>query len=223
MNELIFLLEIVVVFSLLVLTKKLFGKYGLIGWIGIATIIANIQVLKSIDLFGLTSTLGNVMFGSNFLAANMLSEFYGKEYATKGVKFGLFSIILFIILSQITIWFKPNELDFTQDSMQTLFSIIPRVCISSLIMYFIANIGNIFVFNKLKNKEDKEQNGKLLWLRNNISTILCNCLENFGFVFLAFIGVYPFGEVVMIAVTTSILEIIVSICSTPFIYVARKI
>ena len=50
-----------------------------------------------------------------------------------------------------------------------------------------------------------------------MSTIVCNCLENFGFVFGAFLGVYPLADVVMIAVSISILEIIISICSTLFI------
>ncbi len=226
MNETIFGIEIVIVFSLLVLTKKLFGKTGLIGWIGIASIIANIQVTKSIDILGLSATLGNVMFGSNFLAANILSEFYGKEDAKKGILFGLFSVIVYLVMTQITLVFTPNEIDLLQDSMKSLFTIAPRVCISSVVMFFIANMGNIFIYNKMKNKEikeEKEESTKLLWLRDNVSTIVCNCLENFGFVFGAFLGVYPIADVVMIAVSTSILEIIISICSTPFIYLAKKV
>ena len=226
MNETIFGIEIVIVFSLLVLTKKLFGKIGLIGWIGIASIIANIQVTKSIDILGLSATLGNVMFGSNFLAANILSECYGKEDAKKGILFGLFSVIVYLVMTQITLVFTPNEIDLVQDSMKSLFTIAPRVCISSVVMFFIANMGNIFIYNKMKNKEikeEKEESTKLLWLRDNVSTIVCNCLENFGFVFGAFLGVYPIADVVMIAVSTSILEIIISICSTPFIYLAKKV
>lgn len=226
MNETIFGIEIVIVFSLLVLTKKLFGKTGLIGWIGIASIIANIQVTKSIDILGLSATLGNVMFGSNFLAANILSECYGKEDAKKGILFGLFSVIVYLVMTQITLVFTPNEIDLVQDSMKSLFTIAPRVCISSVVMFFIANMGNIFIYNKMKNKEikeEKEESTKLLWLRDNVSTIVCNCLENFGFVFGAFLGVYPIADVVMIAVSTSILEIIISICSTPFIYLAKKV
>lgn len=167
MNETIFGIEIVIVFSLLVLTKKLFGKTGLIGQIGIASIIANIQVTKSIDILGLSATLGNVMFGSNFLAANILSECYGKEDAKKGILFGLFSVIVYLVMTQITLVFTPNEIDLVQDSMKSLFTIAPRVCISSVVMFFIANMGNIFIYNKMKNKEikeEKEESTKLLYL-----------------------------------------------------------
>lgn len=46
---------------------KRFGKTGLFVWIGFATVAANIEVAKTVELFGLTSTLGNIMYGSVFL------------------------------------------------------------------------------------------------------------------------------------------------------------
>jgi len=60
MNEILLFVEIIIVFSLLLLTKKLFKKEGLFLWIGIATVLANIQVSKNVDVFGMTTTLGNV-------------------------------------------------------------------------------------------------------------------------------------------------------------------
>ena len=65
--------------------------------------------------------------------------------------------------------------------------------------------------------------GKRLWLRNNASTILCNCAENFGFITLAFIGIYDLETILTIAISTSIIEAIVAVCDTPFLYVAGMI
>jgi uncharacterized PurR-regulated membrane protein YhhQ (DUF165 family) len=56
-----------------------------------------------------------------------------------------------------------------------------------------------------------------------VATILCNCLENFGFIGLAFAGIYDFGTIITIAVSTSIIEAIVAVCDTPFLYAARRI
>ena len=66
MNELLFLVEMILVFVMVVLAKKFFGKQGLFIWIAIASILANIQVTKSINIFGISATLGNVLFSSNF-------------------------------------------------------------------------------------------------------------------------------------------------------------
>lgn len=218
MNELLFLVEMILVFVMVVLAKKFFGKEGLFIWIAIASILANIQVTKSINIFGISATLGNVLFSSNFLATDILTECYGMKEAKKGVYISLFSIICYICISQLTVLFSPNEIDIVSSSMSQLFSLAPRVCISSVLMCFIANFADVVLYEKLLNKFK----GKYMWLRNNISTILCNCLENFFFVFLAFAGIYEFKKIIIIAASTSILEIIIAICDTPFLYLAKK-
>lgn len=219
MNEILFLFEMIIVFGLILLSKKLFGKNGLFIWIAIASILANIQVTKSINILGISATLGNVLFSSNFLATDILTECYGVKEGKRGVYISLFAIISYIILSQITILFKPNEIDTINSAMEQLFGIAPRVCISSIVMCFIANITDVKLYDILL----KKFNGKKMWIRNNVSTIICNCLENFLFVFFAFVGIYPFKELFFIAISTCIIEIIVAICDTPFLYLAKKI
>lgn len=218
MNELLMILEVLVVFTLVLLCHKLFGKYGLIGWIGVASVLAEIQVIKSIDIFGISGTLGNVLFASNFLVTDILTEVYGSDVAKKGVFFGVFSIIIFIIISQFTILFIPNDIDTVNDALKQIFTISPRVCISSLVMYLIANYIDVIIYDKLK-KKDKD---KRIWFRNNFSTIVCNSLENFFFVFFAFIGLYTFKDIMLIALSTTLIEIIIAFMDTPFLYIAKK-
>ena len=55
-----------------------------------------------------------------------------------------------------------------------------------------------------------------------MATILCNCLENFGFIFLAFLGVYDASQCFESALATSLIEIIAAVCDTPFVYLGRK-
>lgn len=219
MNEFLMIIEIIIMFGMLVLAKKFFGKEGVFVWIGIASILANIQVSKCINIFGISGTLGNVMFASNFLATDILSECYGEKEARKGVYIGLFSVIVYLICMQLSIVFIPNEIDEVNSAMKTLFGFAPRICISSLIMFFIANLVDVKLYNYLK----KKCKNKKLWFRNNISTIICNCLENFGFVFLAFLFTYPFIDILEIAISTCIIEILIAVCDTPFLYIASKI
>ena len=80
-NEILWLIFALVNFSLIAISYKLFGKTGLFAWIAIGTILANIQVTKTIDFnfFGiqLVATLGNIMYGTLFLVTDSLSEKYG--------------------------------------------------------------------------------------------------------------------------------------------------
>lgn len=219
MNELIIAVEIIVVFSILLLCKKLFGKTGLMVWVSLATVLANIITAKNVNIFGLSTAIGTVMFASTFLATDILTEFYSAKDAKKAINVGLFSNVILIVSTQIALLYTPSEFDYANDAMKTLFSLNLRISIASAAMYYIANMADILVFSKIKVRTS----GKYLWLRNNVATILCNCLENFGFIGLAFAGIYDVGTIMTIAISTSIVEAIVAVCDTPFLYLAKRI
>ena len=218
MNILYGFINIIVTFSLVVLIEKMFKKEGLYVWLSIATILANITVCKMIDVLSFTTSLGNVLFASTFLATDIMSEKYSKEDAKRGVFLSIFSGITFIIITQLTLLFIPSGDDVVNESMINLFSISIRTISASMLMFFISNIADINLYNKLKEKYPNK-----LWLRNNISTILCNCIENYFFNFLAFIGIFPLPIIISIATTTTIIEIVIALCDTPFLYLSKKL
>ena len=219
MNELILAVEVVIVFTMVLMSHYLFKKEGVIAWVAIATVLANIITAKNAMIFGLSTAIGTVMFASTFLATDILSECYSKEDAKKAVYIGLAANVALISATQIALRYTPSPFDYADGAMQTLFALNLRISLASAAMYFIANITDVFLFNKIKEK----MNGRALWLRNNVSTILCNCIENFGFIGLAFWGIYDAKTIFTIAISTSIIELIVAILDTPFLYIARTI
>jgi uncharacterized integral membrane protein (TIGR00697 family) len=219
MNTVYLFLEIIICFSAVVLIGKLFGKNGLIAWVGIASVLANIITAKTSNILGLDAAQGSVLFASTFLATDILCEKYGKKEAKTGVLVGLFSSVALIVATQIALMYSPVEYDYADAPMQVLFGLNLRITASSIVMYLIANLADIAVFDKLK----QMTGGKWLWLRNNVATILCNCIENFGFIFLAFLGIYTAGQCFEIAIATSVIEIVAAVCDTPFAYLGRKL
>ena len=108
MNILLWFLFALVNFALIVGVYKLFGKTGLFAWIAMGTILANIQVTKSIDFdfgngFIVAATLGNIMYGTLFLVTDALGEKYGKKEAKKAVYIGFFSLIATVIIMQMAL------------------------------------------------------------------------------------------------------------------------
>lgn len=219
MNTVYLFLEILICFSAVVLIGKLFGKNGLIAWVGIASVLANIITAKTSNILGLDASQGSVLFASTFLATDILCEKYGKKEAKTGVSVGLFSSVALIVATQIALLYSPVEYDYADEPMQVLFGLNLRITASSIVMYLIANLADIAVFDKLK----QMTGGKWLWFRNNVATILCNCIENFGFIFLAFLGIYTAGQCFEIAIATSVIEIVAAVCDTPFAYLGRKL
>ena len=218
MNIILGIISLIITFSIIVLIEKFFKKEGLFVWISISTIIANILVCKSVDILGITTSLGNVMFASIFLATDIMSEKYSFKDSRKAIILAVVSQIVFIISTTLAVLYMPSSVDLTNDSMKTLFSINLRVSISSIVMFFASNMFDIFLFEKIKNKFPKK-----LWLRNNVSTIISNCLENYFFSIFAFIGIYEFTTILVMATCASVLEMIIAICDTPFLYISKKL
>ena len=95
-NEALWFLYMILDLSMVVLMYKLFGKYGMYAVVVMSSIICNIQVVKLVNLFGMTATLGNIVYASNFFATDVLSEYYGKREASGAVWLG-FSMSLFTL------------------------------------------------------------------------------------------------------------------------------
>lgn len=216
MNTLLFFVVAAVTFGLLTFISRKFGKEGIFTWIGLAVVLANIFVCKCVDLFGLSATLGNVLFGSVFLATDILTENYGVETAKKAVWVGVMAEISAIILTQLALIFTPNSLDIVQSSFETLFGLFPRTSIASISMFILSNQLDIYLFEKMREKT----NGKYLWLRNNVATCVSQCIENYLFYIIAFYGLYSMRDLLSMTFTCCIIEIIVAVCDTPFIYLS---
>lgn len=235
MNELLFFITLIIMFSITVLANKLFGKYGLYGVISLAIIVAEIEVSCQVNMFGFPDgwvTLGNVAFATIFLCTDILNECYGYKESKKGVYIALFVIVSFLVIIQLDLLFTPSEnYSFMHNTLKTYFgldSVYVWITISSIICLFIANLLDVWLFEKIRNKTKN----KKLWIRNNVATITSNCLENFLFVFLGYFllpyiftgnKIQPLSVSLGVALSTSVIEIVIGICDTPFVYLSKKL
>ena len=218
MNILLGVAGIILCFGIEVLIEKIFKKEGLYVWIAVALVTANLLVAKNINILGLQATLGNILFASTFLATDILSEKYSTKENRKAINLGICAVVLFTIATQFALRFIPNELDMVNDSLKNIFTFNLRISISSIVMCYLSNMLDIIVFEKIKKKIPNK-----MWIRNNIATIISNCLENYLFTIFAFIGIYDLKTIFAIATTTTILEIMIAICDTPFLYLSKKL
>jgi len=218
LNEVLWIGSMVVSFLMVVISYRLFGRTGLYIWTATAVILANIQVMKTVRVFGLVTALGNVVYSSLFLVTDILNENYTEKDAQKAVWIGFFVLISTTILMQLTIQFIPDVSDFLSQHITAIFSLLPRITLASLTAYLISQNHDVWFFAKLKKKHKR----RLLWLRNNSSTIISQLLDNIIFTLIAFAGVFSWVVIGQIFLTSMIMKIVVAVCDTPFIYWARK-
>jgi uncharacterized integral membrane protein (TIGR00697 family) len=216
-NELWWLIFLAVDFGLSLLAIYYFGKNGLYVIIAADIIICNLQVIKTVEIFGLVATLGNILYGSIFLATDLLSEVYGKKEARKGIWMGFYALIFMTISMQLALQFKPHSSDFSSEAMQTIFGFLPRITLASIIAYTISQNHDIWAFHFWK----KITGNKYLWLRNNASTLVSQAIDSSIFVFIAFLGVFEWSILLSILLTTYLIKILVALLDTPIIYLGK--
>lgn len=225
MNELLFLSF---AFFLLILNLIAFrlGKVYMFGLIAIFSITMNIFVTKQFELFGLMVTGGNALYGALFLLTDLLSEHYGKKEALKAVGVGFVTSLIFIVATQVLLAFQPNEMDFAQESLSTIFSLTPRILCGSLLAYAIAQTFDVWMYAKIR-EWTKE---KYLFLRNNGSTILSQFIDSIiftavgltAFSFIPFEGIIPAEIFWEVTFATYAIKVIVAIIDTPFMYLSYR-
>jgi len=218
-NNLLWIGFVLITLSLTILVYRFFGKSGLYAIIVASVITANIQVLKTVQLFGLVATLGNVVYAGIFFATDILSEVYGKKAARRGVWLGLIGMALMTLWMQIGLKFIPDVSDFAQGSLVTIFGLMPRIAAGSVIAYLASQHHDIWAFLFWKNKTK----GRFLWLRNNASTMVSQAIDSIIFCTIALWGVFDTNTWVQILATTYLLKLIVAAIDTPFIYLAKRL
>ncbi|ERM15955.1 queuosine precursor transporter [Brevibacillus laterosporus] len=211
---------VLVNFVLFLLCYRFFGKVGLYAWIGFATVLANIQVVKIVELFGFAMTLGNTMYATIYLCSDLLNEKYGQEQAKKAVWFGFFTLIATTIIMQMALRFVPHPDGLAnQDALAMIFGIMPRLVIASLTSYFISQFLDVRIYTFLKKICPKPNQ---LWIRNNGSTLISQLVDTVLFCTIAFLGVLPMDTWFDILLTTYLIKFVVSAASTPILYIARN-
>ena len=187
-NEILWLVLMVITFCGIVIAYRFFGKTGLYAWTAMAVIIANIQVMKTVSIFGFVTALGNVVYGTTFLVTDVLNENYGEKEAKKAVWIGFFVLITVTIMMQVLLMFTPHETDTLSPALKQIFGFLPGITVSSLAAYLIAQNFDVFLYNKLRKWT------KHLWLRNNLSTMVSQLVDNLIFTFLAFVVFAPLND-----------------------------
>lgn len=218
-NEILWLIMLALNFIGILLVYRFFGRIGLYAWVPIAVIIANIQVIKTVELFGLTSSLGNIVYATSFLATDILSENYGKKDAGRAVGIGFITLASLTVFMNLALLFKPAAIDFAQESMVTLYTLLPRIALASFVAYGVSQFHDVWAYSLMKSRHPEKNR---IWIRNNVSTMVSQAIDSIIFVTIAFAGTIPVADFWEIAVTTYVLKWIVAAADTPLVYLAAR-
>jgi len=216
-NELLFFISIVFGYGLALGFFRLFGKAGLFAWVAFALVIADIEVVECVDLFGRAVTLGNVVYCTINLATDILSENWGEREGRRAVWLGFFALFSAVILVRITLLFTPNQSDFAAPALRTIFDVVPRVAVASLSSMLVCNLLNTRLYALVSRRTTH------IWLRSGVSTITSQLLDSFLFTFGAFYGLFSLSTCLELSITTFLLKGIIALFEIPCAYLGKRI
>ncbi|MDR2416266.1 MAG: queuosine precursor transporter [Candidatus Peribacteria bacterium] len=117
---------------------------------------------------------------------DVVIEVYGKERMRQLMKLGFVIIGMIALTSAFFTWLPETErFKLTAEAYNTIFHTSIRMSIASLISFAVANILDILIFAKLREK----MKDKGLWVRTNVSNIISEGVDTFVFLFLAFYAI----------------------------------
>lgn len=218
-NDLLWFVWVVGFYAASLFMYKIFRKEGLYALVVLNIIISNIQVMKLIPIFGMTATLGNVMFANIFWVTGMLAEVYGPKEAKKAIALSIMTLIIAIFSMDIAILFKPSRFDVMHDSMVRVFAPMHRVAAASIVAMLVSQFHEVWLRMLLK----KKMNDRDLWLRSNLSLISAYAIDTVIFCVGAFGFRIETSRLLQIILTTFIMKMLIGIVNTPFMYWGKTI
>lgn len=219
MNELLFLTHILIITCSTIIALKI-SKEALVAIIAIFCILANLFVLKQINLFGLNPTASDAFSVGAILGLNLLQEYFGKNIAKKAIWTCFFALVLYAILSQIHLMYTPSIYDVSSRHYQFILQFMPRIAIASIsVTLLIQHLDRIF-YGFLKQKF----NNNYFLLRNLISLFIIQLIDTILFTFAGLWGIVSnLWDIIIISFIVKVVTILVSVPIVALFKPKRKI
>lgn len=232
--ELLLLLQALLCFGTILLMGRLFGVAGLYLYIAVAVLAANVEVLKAVQFsfYDHPVAMGTVLFGSTYLATDILTEHYGRDAARKSVFLGFAAYLMFTIFMIVTLGFSPmtpeqagEEMAWAlpmQDHMAALFTPAPALFAAGMTAYLTSQLFDVWVYQRIR----AATGGRWLWLRNTGSTAASSLVDNIIFSVLAWVvfAPTPVGWEALVftyILGTYLMRLGLAVLDTPFMYISR--
>ena len=123
-------------------------------------------------------------FPITYIFGDIFTEVYGYAGSRRAIWMGFFTNILMTLLTSLALWLPPAPEWPHQKAFETVFGVVPRFVIASLVAYWAGEFTNSYVLAKMK----VWTQGKYLWTRTIGSTVAGQFVDTLVVIGIAFGG-----------------------------------
>lgn len=176
--------------------------------------IAGVLGAKQVALGPLAVEAGIFPFLLLVIMSSAVSELHGKDRADQLVRFGFIPLIASILLIQLVLALPVDEGMYPPavEAFPIILGQSGRMMIAGLISYGLSQTLNVYVFARLARPD-----GRLLWLRAGIASVLSQVLDTILFISISFYGEREIADLMVGQMTT---KIVLSVLLVPLLVTA---
>ena len=154
------------------------------------------------------------LFPITYICGDIFTEVYGYAASRRAIWLGFFGMGLLAVMGQLAVALPPAPDWPNQQAFATVFGLVPRFGIASLIAYFAGEFTNSYTLAKLK----LLTRGRHLWTRTIGSTITGQFVDTTVIIFIAFWGVRSFPQLLVMIASSYSVKVAYEILATPLTY-----
>lgn len=189
----------------------------------ICLILANIMVVKSIDLFGiskLANTCSIITFPVTYMLSDVFSEVYGYKWSRITATWAFIGTILCSLLFSIMIAIPGNSAWQSQEALVTILGNTPQIAIASVVAFWFGDLANDKVFRWVLKKNDSE---KLFGVRAILSSLAGKYVDGAIFTFIG-LSFLPLETKIIMVINCPFVQICLETLMLPITtFVMKKI
>lgn len=225
-QDLLWVLTVCIDLGITILLYRLFGKMGLYAVLVLNAVLCNLNGPKLTTVFGMTTSLGVILYSSIYFATDLLGERYGRREANRAVLIGFAVNLMVVLMMSISLLFQPTQEGGKATALATdahgaltfLFGFTPRFIFGSMLAFLVSQTHDVWFFHFMKRKTK----GRHLWLRNTLSTILSQAIDTVVYSLIVWWAVLDLGTALRLGLAKYVFKVLIAIIDTPFIYWARS-
>ncbi len=177
----------------------------------VCLIAANLLETKVIQIGPIIATAGLIVFPISYIINDCIAEVWGFQKARLIIWSGFVMNFLFIALAYLAITLPAAPFWEGEESFNFVFGLAPRIAIASLIAFLIGSFLNAYVMSKMK----VASRGKHFSLRAVTSTLIGGSADSIIFFPIAFGGLIPVNELLIMVGTQIVLKFMYEIVILP--------
>ena len=188
--------------------------HGIALLFGVMLVVSNVIASKIIQLGPFALPAGIICFPIVYIINDVLAEVYGYAQTRSVIWWGFAALALSTVVFAVAVLLPPAGFYEGQEAFSSVFGLVPRIALASLVAYLVGSFLNAYVLSRMKVR----MQGRHLWARTIGSTVVGEGVDSVVFNVIAFAGVFGFEQLIVIAVSGFVLKTLYEIAATPLTY-----